>query len=200
MRNRVVAIGLDAADPLLIEKWLSQGRLKCLGRLREQGAYNRINSFESYRAETPWTTFLTGCSPQKTGYWSPVKLRQGTYEMAEIGAYDFAEYGPFYCLNNDYRVAVFDLPHTRISQDVNGLQVSAWGAHAPLAASQSQPSHLLDEIIAKYGEHPTLDKDHASCFRFICLASSAKRVSDWHSSSFSYLPKIFCRETNGTYF
>ncbi|ACK72956.1 type I phosphodiesterase/nucleotide pyrophosphatase [Gloeothece citriformis PCC 7424] len=169
MKKRVLAIGLDAADPLLIEKWISQGHLKCLGRLREQGTYCRLKSFESYRAETPWTTFLTGCAPQKTGYWEPVKLKEGSYEVEEIGAYNFAEYAPFYSLNNDYRVAVFDLPHSRLSNGVNGLQVLAWGAHAPLTSSQSQPSNLLSELIAKHGEHPTLNKDHASCLDLAAL-------------------------------
>lgn len=163
MKNRVVAIGLDAADPLLIEKWISQGHLKCLRSLREQGTYNRLQSFDCYRAETPWTTFLTGCSPQQTGYWSPIKLREGSYDVEEIGAYDFIEHSPFYSLSNNYRVAAFDLPHSRIADHVNGLQVSAWGAHSPLALSQSQPADLFNELIAKYGEHPTLNRDHASC-------------------------------------
>ena len=163
MKNPVIAIGLDAAEPSLIEPWMAQGHLKHLRSLRDQGAYTRLENFNYYRAETPWTTFLSGCSPTKTGYWAPVKLREGTYDIENIGAYDFAEYPPFYALGDDYRVAIFDLPHSRVSEQINGLQVFAWGAHAPLAPSVSQPAHLLDELTKRHGEHPTLNKDHASC-------------------------------------
>lgn len=36
MKKPVIAIGLDASNPLLLEKWMSQGHLKNLNRLREQ--------------------------------------------------------------------------------------------------------------------------------------------------------------------
>ncbi|NEQ84067.1 MAG: nucleotide pyrophosphatase [Moorea sp. SIO2I5] len=162
MRNPVIAIGLDAADPALIEQWISQGHLKNLRRLREQGSYGRLKTYEYYRAETPWTTFLTGCSPEQTGYWAPLKIKEGTYEVEDIQAYDFAEYQPFYALGDDYRVAVFDIPQAPLSNQVNGLQVLAWGAHSPQTPSHSIPKSLLQDLIDKHGEHPVLRKDHAS--------------------------------------
>lgn len=162
MKKSVIAIGLDAADPSLIETWISQGKLKNLCRLREQGMYQRLKTFEYYRAETPWTTFLTGCSPQKTGYWSPVKFCEDTYGTQQIQAYDFREYKPFYALGDRYRVAVVDMPQAPLSDDVNGIQLLAWGAHSPQTPSHSNPSSLFQEMLEKHGEHPVLRKDHAS--------------------------------------
>jgi predicted AlkP superfamily phosphohydrolase/phosphomutase len=164
MKTPVIAIGLDAADPELLERWMSQGHLKNLQRLRRQGTYVPLNNIDYYRAETPWTTFLTGCSPEKTGYWAPLKLQPGTYEMmSEVSCYDFEEYPPFYALGEDYRVAVFDMPQARLSKQVNGVQALAWGAHSPLGPTQSQPATLLQELVAKHGEHPGLHKDHGNC-------------------------------------
>ena len=160
MKNSVIAIGLDAADPVLLENWMSQGYLKNLQRLREGGAYGRLNNIEYYKAETPWTTFLTGCLPEKTGYWSPIEFHEGTYQAEQINAYDFDEYPPFYALGEDYRVAVFDIPQSKLREDVNGLQVLAWGAHSPQTPSHSQPPSLLKDLISEYGEHPALHKDH----------------------------------------
>ncbi len=172
----VIAFGLDAADPALIEKWMEQGHLKNLRRLREQGAYGRLRTFEYYRAETPWETFLTGSSPANTGYWAPVKFYPDTYEAVDIEAYDFAEHPPFYALGDDYRVAVFDMPHSTLADDVNGLQVLAWGAHAPLTPSHSQPANLLQELIDKHGEHPALHKDFASCQNLKALKRLAETL------------------------
>jgi predicted AlkP superfamily phosphohydrolase/phosphomutase len=169
MNHPVIAIGLDAADPLLIETWMSQGHLKNLKQLCDRGLYTRLKTFNYYRAETPWTTFLTGCSPQKTGYWAPVKFHEGSYEVEEIEAYDFSEYPPFYALGDDYQVAVFDMPQSTLSEQVNGLQVLAWGAHSPLTPSHSRPTGLLEELIQKHGEHPRLRNDHASCMNVAAL-------------------------------
>ena len=160
MKHSVIAIGLDAADPVLLEGWMSQGHLKNLQRLRQKGAYGRLTNLEYYKAETPWTTFLTGCLPQKTGYWAPIKFHEGSYEAEQVEAYDFAEYPPFYALGDDYRVAVFDMPQSKLSAQTNGLQVLAWGAHSPQTPSHSQPASLLKDIIKQYGEHPALHKDH----------------------------------------
>lgn len=176
MKRPVIAIGLDAADPVLLENWMSQGHLKNLRRLREQGAYTHLNTFDYYRAETPWTTFLTGTSPEKTGYWAPLKLREGTYKVDEVNAYDFREYSPFYALGEKYRVAVFDMPQSALSQEANGLQVLAWGAHSALTPSHSLPSGLLDELSEKHGEHPAFNKDNANCLNVPALKELQKKL------------------------
>ena len=163
MRNPVIAIGLDAAEPSVLEKWMAQGHLKNLRQLRDKGVYGRLKNFTAFSAETPWTTFLTGCAPKTTGYWSPLKFREGTYNVETLAAYAFEEYPPFYALGDGYRVAIFDMPQIRPSSKVNGIQVGAWGAHSPQVASTSLPESLLPELIAKHGEHPGLHKDYAVC-------------------------------------
>ncbi|MEL6382076.1 MAG: alkaline phosphatase family protein [Cyanobacteria bacterium J06626_18] len=170
MTNPVIAIGLDAADPQLLEDWMAAGKLPTLKRLREQGAYGRLLNLESYRAETPWTTFLTGTLPAETGYWGPVKYDADTYRVFERGAYDYKEYPPFYALGEDYQVAVFDMPQTRLSDHANGPQVLAWGAHSAQVKSQSSPPELFDQVKQTYGKHPGFDRDYADCRDLAALA------------------------------
>ena len=158
MKNPIIAIELDAADPILLETWISQGHLTNLKNLREQGAYGHLTNIDYYTTETKWTTFLTGCLPNKVGYWGPLKFRADTYDVEQGSAYDFDEYPPFYALGDEYRVAVFDLPQSTLSQQVHGLQVLAWGAHAPYTPSHSQPPELLPDLISKYGKHPTSEQ------------------------------------------
>jgi len=75
MKKPVIAIGLMRRS-LIVEAWMSQTPEESASSTRP-GAYTRLNNPDYYRAETPWTTFLTGCLPEKTGYWAPVKLREG---------------------------------------------------------------------------------------------------------------------------
>ena len=81
MKNPIIAIELDAADPILLETWISQGHLTNLKNLREQGAYGHLTNIDYYTTETKWTTFLTGCLPNKVGYWGPLKFRADTYDV-----------------------------------------------------------------------------------------------------------------------
>ncbi|MCG8366172.1 MAG: alkaline phosphatase family protein [Pseudanabaenales cyanobacterium] len=158
MKKSLIAIELDAADPVLLEDWMSQGHLANLRKLREQGTYGHLTNIDYYTTETKWTTFLTGCLPNQTGYWGPLKLQADTYDVEHGSAYDFGEYPPFYALGDDYRVAAFDLPQSTLCQQVNGPQVLAWGAHAPYTPSHSHPPQLLHDLISKYGKHPTSDR------------------------------------------
>jgi predicted AlkP superfamily phosphohydrolase/phosphomutase len=68
--NPVVAIGIDAGDPNLLERLSQQGHLPTLSRLRRSGAYGPLENLQVYRAETAWTAFLTGVRPERTGFWS----------------------------------------------------------------------------------------------------------------------------------
>ncbi len=159
MKTPVIAIGLDAADPVLVEEWMAAGHLPNLAALRANGAYGRLENIGYYKAETPWTSFLSGRLPTETGYWSPIKFEEGSYRVHEIGAYDFQQHPPFYALGRDFRVAIFDVPQTALSDQVNGPQVLAWGAHSPQTASVSKPEGLLEEINRRFGEHPALHRD-----------------------------------------
>ncbi len=170
MKKSVIAIGLDAADPIVLEQWMAQGHLPNLSRLRQTGAYGRLTSVVDYgrvSAETAdteaiWTMFLTGCLPDKTGYWSSVNLHRGTYEISHQSgnaAYNFQDYLPFYALGQNHSVCIFDIPGAPLA-DVKGLQVTSWGIHATNTPSQSQPPDLLPQLIQQYGRNPLLHHDN----------------------------------------
>ena len=128
----IVAIGLDAADHALIEKWSADGHLPNLARLRRRGSYGTLRHIEFYSDETPWTNFLTGCTPQRTGFWSPFRFSPETYEH-KFGPYDFSEFRPFYALNEQRSICVFDMPHCPVlfpGQD--GVQVLVWSSHSAM--------------------------------------------------------------------
>ena len=156
-RRSVVAIGLDATDPVLLERWIEAGHLPNLARVRDGGAYARLTTFSYCRAEASNTTFLTGCRPDKHGYWSPFRYH-ADYRVEQM-PYPFDSFQPFYGLGSDYRVCVFDMPQSKLTDTLNGIQILGWGAHSPRCPSHSSPPELYDEIVHKYGMHPTYKKD-----------------------------------------
>lgn len=173
MKKPVIAIGLDSADPNIIEKWMVEGHLKNISKIRQQGTYGRLYNTVNYSGvktetkitERMWGTFLTGCLPNKTGYWGPIQFQEGTYEIKHdyksgAGAYNFEEYPLFFALGDKYKVATFDVPGEAISPQVNGIQILGWGGHAPCTPSISSPSEVLPDIIKKYGKNSILNNDH----------------------------------------
>ena len=171
MKKPVIAIGLDAADPKLIEQWMSEGHLPNLSKVREQGIYGRLHNSVNYQGgsaefsstEPLWVMMATGCLPDKTGFWDTITYAPETYKVGcdpIYGGYDYQEYKPFYALGDDYRVAAFDVPVTRVCSGVNGLQITGWGGHHPFYPSESEPSEILPRIIEQYGNNPVYRKDN----------------------------------------
>lgn len=169
----VLAIGLDAADPKLIETWMAAGHLPNLQRLRQEGGYGRLHNTVNYNGvptetsatERLWVMFGTGCLPNTTGYWGPVKYFPQNYGIRHDtvhGAYDFQAKPPFYGLGDNYRVATFDIPVSALVDGVNGVQVLGWGGHAPHTPSHSTPPELLPEIIQRHGKNPLLHQDYGN--------------------------------------
>lgn len=170
-KEPVVAIGLDAADPQLIEQWLSQGHLPNISQIHQEGAYSRLHNSVNYHhdsaefssTEPLWVMMATGCLPDKTGFWDTVTYDPATYRVgcdAVYGGYDYQEYKPFYALGSDYRVAAFDVPVTRVCPGVEGVQITGWGGHHPFYPSESQPADLLPQVIEQYGTNPVYRKDN----------------------------------------
>lgn len=153
--RRVVALGLDAGDSILLHRWAAQGHLPAFRSLLDQGAWRDLDNMKFHCDDTSWTSFFTGCLPGKTGYWSALKLRPGTYHIDNSGYYDSEDCPPFFTLIPSSRVAVFDLPnlHT-LYPNVNGVQITGWGAHSHFDHGASLPEGLFSELVGKHGKHP----------------------------------------------
>lgn len=78
-RARVLMIGLDAAEPSLLEGWMADGTLPHLQRLCSAGAYGRLSSTADVFGSSIWPCFLTGVGPGQSGayhflQWSPERM------------------------------------------------------------------------------------------------------------------------------
>lgn len=171
MSGQVIVIGLDAAEPWVIDHYIKQGRMPVLERMRKQGAYGLVQNSEIYKAEAAFTTFMTGVRPQVTGYWGRIRYDADNLDVSEPawvgdsgGTYEFDDYPMFWEVSDDYKVCAFDLPQAGLSKNKNGIEVVAWGAHSPRRGRGSKPDALYDEILAAYGPHPALNRDNNNIY------------------------------------
>src|SRR5882724_5008560 len=63
--KRAVILGFDGMDPELTERFIAEGRLPNLAKLRKHGSFRKLRT--TYPAISPvaWSTFMTGVNPGK---------------------------------------------------------------------------------------------------------------------------------------
>jgi predicted AlkP superfamily phosphohydrolase/phosphomutase len=63
--QRLIFLGLDGLDPRLTERFMSEGKMPNLQRLRQQGSFHRLRTTFPSLSPVAWSTFATGVSPAK---------------------------------------------------------------------------------------------------------------------------------------
>ena len=76
--ERVVVLGLDGVDPNTIDLLMSEGKLPNFARLREGGAYGRLQSSKPMLSPILWTTIATGKPPLEHGILHFVAVNEET--------------------------------------------------------------------------------------------------------------------------
>src|SRR5436309_13251798 len=71
---RVLLVGVDGADPQILDRLVAEGRLPTFARLRREGAYGRLRSREPLLSPIVWTTIVTGRKAQDHGVLDFVEI------------------------------------------------------------------------------------------------------------------------------
>ena len=145
-------IGLDAADLLLVDRWIADGSLANLAELKRTGSHGRLETSARYLAGSPWPTFYTGRPPSHHGIYADFQWRHETMAYARPGA-DWLEARPFWrFLDADRPVFVYDVPMILSCEPFPGTEISGWASHDKLGPMASHPPELLDEMRREFGE------------------------------------------------
>jgi len=63
--NKLVIIGLDGMEPSLVEKYMSEGNLPNLSKLKKRGTYAKLQTTTPAISPVAWSSFMTGSNPSK---------------------------------------------------------------------------------------------------------------------------------------
>jgi predicted AlkP superfamily phosphohydrolase/phosphomutase len=77
--KRFVILGLDGMEPTLAEKYMSEGKMPNLARLRREGSFLRLGTTAPPLSPVAWSTFLTGCNPGKHNIFDFLTRDKRTY-------------------------------------------------------------------------------------------------------------------------
>src|SRR5437867_2415866 len=156
---KVLAIGLDAAEPSLIQRMIADGLMPGLAALLKNGRWLRVEAPAYIGSGSVWPTFITGTPPTNHGLysewiWKPAKMSLERYHGRDLV--------PFWKQldQEGTAVGVFDVPFATPVGLNRGFEVSEWWEHdSVLAATQSGPANI-DAVLKKVPPHPLSLKRH----------------------------------------
>jgi len=150
-KPRVAVIGLDGAEPTLVEELMESGAMPALARLRQRGAYCRLLSEPGWQAGRVWESFLTG----EADFPSAALFDPATYESFQLGS---RHKRPFYMVDPPLNLLALDVPYMSLQYPAPGAQV-VWGGHDTGYPRAANPPGLVREIDARFGVHPAFHND-----------------------------------------
>jgi predicted AlkP superfamily phosphohydrolase/phosphomutase len=157
MPSKLLVLGLDAADPTLLRRWVADDKLPAIGRLMDRGTSGTVRGVDGFYIGSTWPSFYTGLNPAGHGFYRIEQLEPGTYSFFRPLDSPTGVGGiPFWRVASDAgrRVAVLDVPLTRLDPSLNGVQIVEWGGHDSVFGFQASPPALESEVLATVGEYP----------------------------------------------
>lgn len=156
--KRVLAIGLDAAESSLVEKWMAEGVLPNLASLRARGTFGTMSSTADWLAGSPWPTFYSGTLPGEHGIYHYLQWRAENTEYERPGP-GWIKASPFWRrLGDQRRVIAVDMPLTFPPGPFNGVEISGWASHDRIFPTSSYPGEKIGEVIREFGQPPIQDE------------------------------------------
>jgi predicted AlkP superfamily phosphohydrolase/phosphomutase len=78
-KPKVVILGFDGADAHLVEKWMNEGKLPNLAKLRDEGSFSPLQPTNPPQTPVSWSAFATGTNPGKTEIFDFLKRKPDDY-------------------------------------------------------------------------------------------------------------------------
>ncbi len=146
-------IALDAAEPTLIEKWMEEGKLPELKKLKELGVYGRVNEEDQKFIELPWLSFYNGTNQGGHGGYHYFKWISEKMKYEEISTKN-TRMSPFWYEFNDQELKTITvgIPFTPKDKNLNGIEISSLEPYDRLEQINYFPKTIkkkLDNILGK---------------------------------------------------
>lgn len=147
--RRFLLIGLDGAEPSLVERWMREGRMPHLARLQRIGSYLPLQSTVPPATFPAWTTCVTGVNPGRHGIFDFTEVNPGAYSIRFLNASDRKAPALWNVLSAaGKRVAMIGVPATYPPEPVNGIMLSGFDSPVCTSVDRSfvHPPELYEEV------------------------------------------------------
>lgn len=163
---KIIAIGLDSADPDLLVRWSDADALPNLAALRAQGVWGPLETPQGLADDAVWPSFSTCMSPARHGRYHFKATLPGSYDAPRFRDHHFRR-TPFWASLSDAgkRVAILDVPKSPRASRINGVLLTDWRVHGRDDKTRSMPALLAGTLLGRFGEDRT---DRPGSGEFLC--------------------------------
>ncbi|MFW6104573.1 MAG: alkaline phosphatase family protein [Candidatus Bipolaricaulota bacterium] len=191
----IFLFGIDGASPDLINKWIDEGELKNLAKIKSQGLSGKLESTFPPLTGPAWSSFQTGVNPGKHGVYNWLDL-SSSYKGKLINRNSIKTKTIWNQISsNGGRIGLVSVPVTYPPEKVNGVIIP--GFLTPSSAPDSTyPNNLSSELYErvpdfKYTLEPLVMSDNPKHW----VSGLKKAVRD-RGSAARYLYKNYFNETS----
>lgn len=144
--NRVLIIGIDAADLTLIKPWAEAGHLPNIARILNNGTFAPMRSTLPIMSPPAWTSMISGLNPGKHGIYDFISRQPGSYRL-QSNRSDLTNFRTIFHHASDHNqhVIAMNIPLTYPPSQVRGMMIS--GLAAPETGKYAYPPELRDELV-----------------------------------------------------
>lgn len=148
-------IALDGASPALVNKWIDEGELENLEKIRNQGLSGNLESTFPPLTGPAWSSFHTGVNPGKHGIYTWLDLKD-SYKGKVINRKSIKTRSVWSQISSSGgKVGLLSVPVTYPPEEVNGFVVP--GFLTPSGANQrSYPKSLEKELYEEVPDYKYL--------------------------------------------
>jgi predicted AlkP superfamily phosphohydrolase/phosphomutase len=179
-KPKIVIIGIDGADPSLVERFVASGACPNLERLIGRGAFGPLRSTTPPTSLPAWTSFITGATPSSHGI--PDFTVRRAYGVRFTGAGDRRLPSLFAHLERQgLTVGAAWFPATYPPELLNGWQISGWDSPVTARGDESfvHPPDLHRDLTARFGDahlsFDTIDEFSADDAWYLAAAEALPR-------------------------
>lgn len=137
--DKVIIIGIDAMDPKVTNKLISEGMLPNFLKLKEIGSFSKLKTVLPAESPVAWTTISTGTNPGKHGLFDFITRDPKTYLLEVSITKQKSKYStkfespmkgiPFWRITSDAKIptTIIRWPATFPPEKVSGVMLSGEG-------------------------------------------------------------------------
>lgn len=149
--NKVLFIGIDAAEPTLLQQWMNDGSLPNLKALADRGCQRLVGHPHGVVLH-PWSNFYTGRNPGAHGLyhyigWNPAGMRSERASIQDAGLEPFWRRLP----DRDLQVIALDMPMMHSPKSTTAIEVHGWATHEIGEPFFTCPPELKRELTSALG-------------------------------------------------
>lgn len=160
-KTKTLVIGVDAAEPTMLENMMAAGDLPNLSSLQSRGMSGGVQNPVGFEAGAVWPTFHTGKLPgQQQQYDGLRRFNPNTYRFDWYSGDQIQnDYIWQYLSKQGKRCAVIDAPYCQIDPNINGMMILDWASHVPAKGMGMEfvthPPEVAQEVLDLVGPDPT---------------------------------------------